>query len=81
MSIEELNSELSSAESILSTQQQDLADAVNGNSPEIQAQQAVVENEFNAYAAKLEEVNVELANQFREIETNLTEKEQQITEK
>lgn len=81
MSIEELNSELSSAESTLSTQQQDLADAVNGNSLEIQAQQAVVENEFNAYAAKLEEVNVELANQFREIETNLTEKEQQITEK
>ncbi len=81
MSIEELNSELSSAESTLSTQQQELADAVNGNSPEIQAQQAVVENEFNAYAAKLEEVNVELANQFREIETNLTEKEQQITEK
>lgn len=81
MSIEELNSELSSAESTLTTQQQDLANAVSGNSPEIQAQEQVVQDEFNAYAAKLEEVNVELANQFREIETNLAQKEQQIAEK
>ncbi len=81
MSIEELNSELSSAESTLTTQQQELANAVSGNSPEIQAQEQVVQDEFNAYAAKLEEVNVELANQFREIETNLAQKEQQIAEK
>lgn len=76
--VEELNEELTVAENEKSTQQQALSEATSGSSAELQGLQANIDQNYQNYTEQLEKVDVELANEFKEIEANLNTKETEV---
>lgn len=77
--VEELNQALNAAEGEKATQQQALSDATSGSSEELQGLQANIDQNYQAYTEQLEKVDVDLAEQFKEIEANLNAKETEVT--
>lgn len=76
--VEELNQALNAAEAEKATQQQALSDATSGSSEELQGLQANIDQNYQAYTEQLEKVDVELAEQFKEIEAHLNDKETEV---
>lgn len=76
--VEELNQALNVAEGEKTTQQQALNDATSGSSAELQGLQANIDQNYQTYTEQLEKVDVELAEQFKEIEANLNAKETEV---
>lgn len=76
--VEELNQALNAAEAEKATQQQALNDATSGSSAELQGLQANIDQNYQTYTEQLEKVDVELAEQFKEIEAHLNDKETEV---
>lgn len=76
--VEELNQALNAAEAEKTTQQQALNDATSGSSAELQGLQANIDQNYQTYTEQLEKVDVELAEQFKEIEAHLNDKETEV---
>ncbi len=81
MTEEELNSELSSAQSQLSEKQSVLASILDGSSSQMQQLQANIDAAYDTYQEQLKLVDEELAAQVDDLKQNIEAKENEITNK
>ena len=81
MSKEELNSELSTAQSDLSDKQATLSAILDGSDPQMQELQQNIDDAYDIYQKELEKVDEDMAAQVDELKQNVDAKEAEIDAK
>ena len=81
MSKEELNSELSTAQSDLSDKQATLSAILDGSDPQMQELQQNIDDAYDIYQKELEKVDEDMAAQVDELKQNIDAKEAEIDAK